>query len=127
MWCGVSFRRILWQSEVVQYGELLSIISNVSICRSCKDFRIWKPCSFEDFSVKTFYLALEGNRLPRAPSLLVWLELVPPRVEAFCWLAVAVKASTTDNLRGLTFNNLSNNCVMCRKESINHLISIRAL
>lgn len=54
------------------------------------------------------------------------LGLVPPRVEAFCLLAVAGKVSTVDNVRrALTSNSFSDICVMCgcgkEESSINHL------
>ena len=49
--------------------------------------------------MKAFYSALEGNQLPRASSSFVGRDLVPPQVEAFCWLEVATKISTADNLR----------------------------
>ena len=66
-----------------------------------------------------------GNQPSRAPSALVWQGLVPHKVEAFCWLAVATKVSTADNLRirGLTTSNISDICVMCQEEeeTINHL------
>lgn len=34
-----------------------------------------------------------------SPCALVWRDLAPPRVEAFCWLVVAGKILTTDNLK----------------------------
>lgn len=88
-----------------------------------KDSRIWKPSISGEFSAKAFYLALEVNQLPKASSSLVWLDLAPPQVETFCWLAVVAKISTADNLRrGLNMTNISNICMMCRKEeSVNHL------
>ena len=86
---GVTFRKSLRLSEEVQYGELLSLLSNVFLCRISKDSRIWKPSISGEFLAKDFYSALEGNHLPRASSSLVWMGLVPPRVKAFCWLAIA--------------------------------------
>lgn len=85
----VSFRRALRQSEQVQYGELLGILSNMFLCKSNKDSWIWKPFTSGEFSAKAFYLARQGNHYPKATSSLVWLGLVPPRVEglvrwAFC-------------------------------------------
>eukprot|EP00268_Persea_americana_P006999 TRINITY_DN12556_c0_g1_i1.p1 TRINITY_DN12556_c0_g1~~TRINITY_DN12556_c0_g1_i1.p1 ORF type:complete len:120 (+),score=23.18 TRINITY_DN12556_c0_g1_i1:824-1183(+) len=64
-------------------------------------------------------MALEEINLSRASSSLVWLRLVPLRVEAFCWLAVAAKVSTIDNLRkrGLMYSSISYVCVMCRMEA----------
>ena len=49
--CGVSFRRILRSSEEVQYGELLSILSNVFLYRNSKG-------SFVNFTcdVKMLYI-----------------------------------------------------------------------
>lgn len=35
----------------------------------------------------------------RYPYTFTWMGLAPPRVEAFCWLTVAGKISTTDILR----------------------------
>lgn len=76
--------------------------------------------------MKAFYLALEGNHLPRASSSLVWTGVIPPRVKAFCWLAVAAKISTTNNLRrkGLTSSTITDTCVMYHKElePVNHLL-----
>ena len=75
--------------------------------------------------MKALYRALEENNLSRASLSLVWLGLAPPRVEAFCWLAIATRICTTNNLRrrGLTGSTISEVRVMCRKEvkSVNHL------
>ena len=53
------------------------------------------------------------------------MGLAPPRMEAFCWLAIAGKISTTDNLRrrGLLSESISDICCLCRRkrESIDHL------
>ena len=124
MW-GVSFRISFHPSKGVQYGELLSLLSNVFLCRDYKESRIWKPSLSMEFSVKAFFLILEGNHLPRDPFSLVWLGLAPSRVEVFCWLVVAAKVSTTEHLRrGLTLINISDVCVMCHKEGeiVNHLL-----
>lgn len=50
--------------------------------------------------------------------------MVPPWVEAFCWLVIASRVSTADMLRrGITSDGISDNCVMCRsmEETTNHL------
>ena len=113
----MPFRRTLWPLDGVQYKELLSILANTFFYRDSKDSRIWKPSTYWEFSTKAFYLSLERTHSHRATSSLVWLGLAPPRVDAFCWLAVVGKGSTVDNLRrGLTSNNNSNTCVMCSKE-----------
>ena len=73
---------------------------------------------------KGFLQVLEGN-LPCTNSSLLWLGMVPPRVKAFCWLAISGKISTVDNFRrrGLTTSSISDTCVMChiKEESVNHL------
>ena len=56
--------------EEVQYRQLLSILSNVFLCRGSKDYRIWKPSISEKSSTKDLYLALEGNLPSRASSSL---------------------------------------------------------
>lgn len=77
------------------------------------------------FLGQNFYLSL-GTQLSTAPAALACLGLAPPRVEAFCSLAIVGKISTVDKLRrrGLTPANFSDICVMCQKEeeTINHLI-----
>lgn len=74
-----------------------------------------------------FFQGLFKRRDPftavRSPCATVWTGLVPPRVEAFCWLAVG-KISTTDVLRrGLTSDIISDTCRLCGREmeSIDHL------
>ena len=61
----------------------------VFFCRDTKDSRIRKPSISGKFSNNAFYLTLEGNHTHLTPSTHVWLGLVPPRVEVFCWLVVA--------------------------------------
>lgn len=88
--------------------------------------RIWKPTPTGQFSTKVFYLALEGPSQPRSACALFWLGQAAPKVEAFCWLAIAGKVSVADRLRrGITSENISNICVISRKkkeeESTNNL------
>ncbi|XXG72211.1 hypothetical protein AAC387_Pa07g1359 [Persea americana] len=45
----------------------------------CKDSKIWKLSSSEEFSAKSFYSALVGNLSPRPSSALVWMGLVPAK------------------------------------------------
>ena len=94
-------------------------------CRDTKGSRILKPSISKEFSAKAFYLTLEGNPTYLIPSTHVWLGLVPPRVEVFCWPVVTSKVVTVDNLRkkGVTYTNILDTCTMCGKENetINHL------
>ena len=70
MW-GVSFKKSLRLLEEAQYRDLLGILSNVFLCKDFKDSRIWKTSISRELSTKAFYLALEGNQLPKASSSLV--------------------------------------------------------
>lgn len=63
------------------------------------NFRTWKPHSTGLFSSRSFYRAIDPFNAVSSPCAAVWTGLVPPRIEAFCWLAVAGKVSTTDVLR----------------------------
>ena len=67
----VSFRRGLHLSEEVQYEELLSLLSNVFLCRDYKDSRIWKHSLFGEFLARAFHLALEGNHTSMSSSPLL--------------------------------------------------------
>ena len=80
----MSFKRSLHPSEEVQYRELLSLLSNIFLCRNFKDSRIWKSSTSRELLAKAFYLALEETQPSRAAFALVWVGLVPPRVVAFC-------------------------------------------
>lgn len=81
------------------------------------------PCDF--FPCKSFLESLEEISKVKSPSsLLVWLGLAPPRVEAFCWLMVLVKVSIANNLprRGIVLKGSSDVCVLCgrKREDIDH-------
>ena len=96
---GVLFKRDLRSLEGELYEELLSFLANMFFYRDTKDSRILKPSISREFSTKAFYLTLEGNHTHLSPATHVWLGLVLPRVEVFCWLVVASKVATVDNLR----------------------------
>lgn len=95
----LSFRRQLRLSKEEEHGSLLSILSNVFICREKVDTRIWKSCPSSAYYSKSFTRGLEGIREAKHPSTLVWVGLTPPKVGAFCWLAVFEKVSTADLLK----------------------------
>ena len=80
---------------------------------------IWKPNPFGNFSLKSFYEALESSSGEAHPFSIVYIGLVPPRVEVFCWLAAAERISTVDILgrRGFSSIALSSICASCGKEN----------
>lgn len=56
---GVSLRRVLCEPEESKYSSLLSMLSNVFLCRGEVDLRIWKPCPFDVFFSKYFFMTTE--------------------------------------------------------------------
>ena len=111
---NVSFRRAWRLSEESEYESLVSLLSNVFICRDVTDSRIWKPIAFSKFSCKSFSRELEDSTQSKASSSLAWQGLAPPRVEGFAWLVILGQVSTTDNLRrrGLASEAISELCVV---------------
>lgn len=121
----LSFRRSPRQSKVSEYVPLLSLLSNVFVCRGEADQRIWKPCSSSLFSTKSFYSGLEVVPITKHADSLVWTWMAPPRVETFCWLVVSRKVPTMEFLRrrGILSEEFSGLCHLCRLdfEGVDHL------
>lgn len=109
----------------MELESLWSLLSNVFIRRNEADSRVWKPKPSSSFSSKSFYKAMESTVLVHSSCSQVWLGIVPPRVKAFCWLAVTCKISMANNLRrrGFSSEAFSTMCYFCgrEEESINHL------
>lgn len=83
----VSFRRSLHQFENDEYKALLSLLSNVFICKDPADCRIWKA----KFSCRSFSKALEDSPRVRTPSSLVWLGLAFLKWRLFAGLCCLAK------------------------------------
>eukprot|EP00268_Persea_americana_P007641 TRINITY_DN12894_c0_g1_i5.p1 TRINITY_DN12894_c0_g1~~TRINITY_DN12894_c0_g1_i5.p1 ORF type:complete len:144 (-),score=13.18 TRINITY_DN12894_c0_g1_i5:118-549(-) len=66
---------------------------------------------------------MDSMNVVQSSGASIWMGLGPPRVEAFCWLAVAGKISTADILRRRGFTSGSDTCCFCRREreSIDYL------
>ena len=108
----------------MEHQSLLSILTNIFLCRDSEYCSIWKPNSTGLFSTRSFYREIHPFSEVWSPCALVWTGLAPPRVEAFCWLAVAGKISTAYALRrnGLMSNSISDMCSLRGREleSIDH-------
>lgn len=65
--------------------------------------------------MKFFCSILEESSHGRASCALAWTGLAPPQDEVLCWLVIAGRVSTADMLRrrGLSFEGLSDLCVLC--------------
>lgn len=108
LWLGMCPLGVLW--------SLLSGLAYVFICREEVDVQIFPPPWLSgEFSMKYLYGELEGLSGAKSASLLVWLGLPPPRVEALCWLAISGKVLAVDNLRrrGLSLEAISDLCSLC--------------
>lgn len=117
---NLGFRIVLRNSESVEFGSLMSPLSNVSFCRDTVDDRIWKSDSSGSFSSKSFYRRLDPFTELQSFCSSIWMGLAPRRVEAFCWLAVMCKNSTVDILRrGISLVEVSDMCCLCK---IDHLL-----
>lgn len=94
------------------------------ICRE-EDSRIWKPSTFGVFTITSFCATLEESSHDRVSSALAWAGLVPPWVEACCWLVITEKVSIACFLQrnGLHPQSISDVCVMCgaAEECTHHL------
>lgn len=78
----VSQKRVASQES--QLKSFLSLLSNIFVS---KDIYIWKPCLISVFSMKSSR-EVEDMHVDRPACLLVW-RVLPPWLEAFCWLAVS--------------------------------------
>lgn len=82
----------------------MSLFSNAFLCREEDNVCIWKPYILGIFSTKPFSQGTEDVPAVRLACSLVWRGLARPKVEIFCWLLVAYKVSTADNLRRVTMS-----------------------
>lgn len=105
--------------------SLVSLLSNVFICREEVATCIWKPSSFGEFFTNSFLRGLEVVLDAKATCSLVWIGLAPPRVEVFCWLTVLGKVATTDVFRRrvISFEVILDSCLLSEtfRQSIDHL------
>ena len=71
---------------MVEFESLLSLLSNVYLCRDVANSRIWKSNSLGLFSSKSFDRELDPINKVRSSCALVWRGLAPPRV-GWLWQA----------------------------------------
>lgn len=76
-----------------------NILVDVFLSRNLAGSCIWKPNSSGYFSSKPFYKELDLVEEVQSPRASIWMGFIPPKVGAFCWLAVVGKISTIDMLR----------------------------
>lgn len=106
--CPLGELCALCQFEELEHVSLLSLLSNGFICRDEENLCMWKSCPSGEFSTKSFSRGLDVLPEAKSSSFLVWEGLAPPRVVAFCRLAISGKVSTADTVRrrGFLLDNL---------------------
>lgn len=77
----------------------MSLLTNVFLCKGSTDYCIWKPSYTYLYSSRLFYKEIDPFNIAWSPCASVWMGLAPPRMEAFCWLAMVGKISIAYNLR----------------------------
>ena len=96
----------------------MRICSVVSLTED-EDKLVWLLSSSRQFSVKSFYLAMQS--MERVPYKFWWKIKIPLRIKTFIWLILKKSILTRDILikRG---GNCAKNCLFCgQDESIDHL------
>ncbi|CAN1275856.1 Putative ribonuclease H protein At1g65750 [Linum perenne] len=86
---------------------------------------IWPLEASGRFSVRSLRGPLTTNSFPGLLSFpweVIWMNGVPTKVQAFCWMVCHSKIASLDNLQKRGFQ-LANRCALCSAhlESINHL------
>ncbi|CAN0846755.1 Putative ribonuclease H protein At1g65750 [Linum grandiflorum] len=78
------------------------------------------------FSVHSMRRKMMDDKFPGVadfPADLIWVTIVPTKIQVFCWIAFRKRFATLDNLQRRGFH-LANMCVLCGNcmESVKHLL-----
>ena len=103
--------------------RLLFSLQGKRVVFNLEDKLWWKEAKGGNFSVKSFYSALEGSSTVLFPKSIIWSPFVPTEVGFFAWEATGGKVLTLDQLKKRGWA-LPNRCYLCgdAEESINHLL-----
>ena len=115
---SLRFRRVLVGNLHMQWTQLMRSLVGVTL-RDEADRLRWNVTSSGNFSVKSFYLAMQLSNL--VPYKFLWKVKIPLRVKTFLWLVLKKSILTRDVLlhRG---GRCEAKCLFCGKnESIDHL------
>ncbi|XVF18357.1 hypothetical protein REPUB_Repub11eG0014500 [Reevesia pubescens] len=86
VWCIVLRRNIFyWEQDY--WIAFNSLFADFSLCKKFKDHcSRWKGSSSGVYSSKSFcHLVLSKTRPLCAPWKLIWIGLIPHKIEIFCW------------------------------------------
>ena len=122
---SVNLRRSLSNWEIFQGNEFFNLINATTLSRERQDKIIWKPDSHGVYSVKSFSGVVQNCESSSFSFLnSVWADIVPPKVELFCWQVLRERVVV--NMELVKRNLLSfkrSLCTFCNTvlESVNHL------
>lgn len=91
--------RHLTDNEIHNLPCLLSMLEKVFLSMNKDDERLWSPDPKVQFSVKSFYDVLHGDKDVIRGWKRLWNKLVLPQFVVFCWLACLQKILTVDKLK----------------------------
>ncbi|CAL5355041.1 unnamed protein product [Camellia sinensis] len=125
---ALAFRRELYDWEKLDLARLLNTLLEAPDLRpGCPDQSVWLASSSGILTVADLYksfLASAGDTL--SITKLIWLKLIPPKVQVFCWFAWKGRVKTKEYLQrlGVLDQGASTTCVFCgsESESVNHVL-----
>ena len=121
----ISLRREVFDWEVYQWNEFMKVISTMVPNHARQDQLVWKFDSKGFFTVKSFGYALEHVRFSEERAeRSIWMGLVPPKVEVFCWKMLKGRLPVKQVLARIGIEVGENAlCVLCRErvEDVVHL------
>ncbi|XP_026436394.1 uncharacterized protein LOC113334324, partial [Papaver somniferum] len=119
-----DFRRVLSNTEVVEFATLLTIIGdNPPTQDDLKDTRRWKLNHTGVFTVKSLYAKLVAeDGVNHFPYSFISKTAIPPKINILMWCLIHGKLNTIDILQHKAMD-LHNSCVLCGigVESQDHL------
>ncbi|KAK7274638.1 hypothetical protein RIF29_15734 [Crotalaria pallida] len=122
-----TWRRPLFDWEMVVLIELNCLLENVALKQDIADRWTWKASPDGTYSVKTVYKSIQVQQQEGDNSLLkvIWKANAPLKSKAFGWRILINKIPTKMNLirRGIELSTDQRLCALCREqdESTNHL------
>ena len=122
---ALAWRRELSQEELQQMDLLTALLVNHHTLPNQQDSLCWKGKTV--FTAKALQQMMYLEIAVEVQSLVctVWMNLVPPKVEIFMWLALLGKLNTKEMLckRGV-LQEEQNTCTFCsaHSENLNHIL-----
>ena len=115
--------RELSRDEPHQHNELLALLSHHHPLQNQTDSLLWK--GHKNFTVKDLQQSVTMDIMIDSLVCTIWMNLAPPKVEFFMWLALLGKLNTKQKLcyKGILPSN-QNACTFCESqpETLDHIL-----